>query len=42
MLQTIQRHGVCIAVYGTVHYKEPLKSFYKSKVSFGRDIAMIV
>ena len=27
VLQTVQRHGVCSAVYGTVHYKEPLKSF---------------
>ena len=26
MFQTIQRHVVCIAAYGTVHYKEPLKS----------------
>ena len=25
--QTIQRHGVHSVVYGTVHYKEPLKSF---------------
>ena len=31
VLQTVQRHGVIIGVYsaayGTVHYKEPLKSF---------------
>ena len=27
MLQTVQRHGVCSAVLGPVHYKEPLKSF---------------
>ena len=27
VLQTVQRHGVCSAAYGTVHYKEPLKSF---------------
>ena len=27
MLQTVQRNGVYSAVYGTVHYKEPLKSF---------------
>ena len=25
--QTVQMHGVYSAVYGTVHYKEPLKSF---------------
>ena len=36
------------AVDGTVHYKEPLKSFEKSRVlsqiraSFCRDIAMVV
>ena len=27
VLQTVQRHGVYSADYGTVHYKEPLKSF---------------
>ena len=27
VLQTVQRNGVYSAVYGTVHYKEPLKSF---------------
>ena len=27
MIQTVQRPGVCSAVYDTVHYKEPLKSF---------------
>ena len=26
LLQIVQRPGVCSAVYGTVHYKEPLKS----------------
>ena len=26
LIQTVQRHGVCSA-YGTVHYKEPSKSF---------------
>ena len=26
VLQTVQRHGVYSAAYGTVHYKEPLKS----------------
>ena len=25
LLQTVQRHGVYSTVYGTVHYKEPLK-----------------
>ena len=27
MLQTVQKRVVYIAVYGTVHYKKPLKSF---------------
>ena len=27
VLQTVQRHGVYSAANGTVHYKEPLKSF---------------
>ena len=27
VLQTVQRHGVYSATYGTVHYKEPLTSF---------------
>ena len=27
VLQTVQRHGVHSAVNGTVHYKEPSKSF---------------
>ena len=27
VIQTVQRLGVYSAVYGTVHYKEPLKSF---------------
>ena len=27
VFQTVQRHGVHSAAYGTVHYKEPLKSF---------------
>ena len=31
LLQTVQRPGVCSAVYGTTHYKEPLKSFNKSR-----------
>ena len=50
VLQTVQRHGVYSAVYGTVglHYKEPLKSFrnksrawYKPWASFCRDIASL-
>ena len=32
VLQTVQMHGVCGALYGTVHYKEPLESFDKSRV----------
>ena len=31
LLQTVQRHGVCSDVYGTVHYKEPLKLFDKTR-----------
>ena len=31
VLQTVQRNGVCSDVYITVHYKEPLKSFDKSR-----------
>ena len=27
VLQTVRRHGVYIAAYGNVHYKEPLMSF---------------
>ena len=27
VLQAVQRPGVYSAAYGTVHYKEPLKSF---------------
>ena len=27
VLQTVQKHRVYSAIYGTVHYKEPLKSF---------------
>ena len=30
VLQSVQRAGVCSAVYGTVHYKEPLNLFDKS------------
>ena len=29
VLQTVQRHGVYSAAYGTVHYTDPLKSFKK-------------
>ena len=32
VLQTLQKPGVCSAVCGTVHYKEPLKSFDMSRV----------
>ena len=31
VLQTVQRHGVCSDVYGTVQYQEPLKLFDKSR-----------
>ena len=31
VFQTVQRHGVCSEVYGTLHYKEPLKLFDKSR-----------
>ena len=31
VLQTVQRPRVCSAVYGGVHYKEPLKLFDKSR-----------
>ena len=36
LLQFVQRPGVCNALYGrpTVHYKEPLKSFNKSRTEF--------
>ena len=39
MLQTVQRHGVYSAAYGTVHYKEPLKSF---KIRVGHMSVMVV
>ena len=32
VLQTVQRYGVCSAVYSTVYYKELLKSCDKSRV----------
>ena len=47
-MQSVQRHGVCSAVYATVHYREPLKSFEKSRAYsrlralFCRDITIIV
>ena len=31
VLQIVERSGVCSAVYGAEHYKEPLKSFNKSR-----------
>ena len=31
VLQTVQMSGVCSDVYGTVHYKESLKLFDKSR-----------
>ena len=31
VFQTVQRPGVCSAVYGTLHYKKPLKSFDKTR-----------
>ena len=31
VLQTVQRHIVCSDVYGTVHYKEPLKLFDRTR-----------
>ena len=34
VIQTVQGHGVCSAVYGTVQDKEPLKSF-KIRVAHG-------
>ena len=51
VIQYVQRHGVCSAACGTVHYKEPLMSFDKSRTRSPlpavailpcRDIAMIV
>ena len=40
VLQTIQMHGVCSAVYGTL--KNTWKLFDKSRVSFCCDNAMVV
>ena len=47
VFQTVQRHGVYSAAYGTVHYKEPLKSFeirvgHSPGFGLPSDIAMIV
>ena len=47
VLQTVQRPGMYSAAYGTVHYKEPSKSFeirvgHSPGFGFCRDIAMIV
>ena len=39
VLQTVQRHGVYSAVYGSVHYKEPLKSF---KIRVGHSTGFIL
>ena len=38
MLQTVQMPGVFSAVYGTVHYKKPLKSFDKRRVGYSPDL----
>ena len=45
VLQTVKRPGVYSAACGTVHYKDPLKSFeirVGHRVSFCRDNTMIV
>ena len=42
MLQTVQRPGVGSAAYGTVHYKELLKSFDKTDLSHFRSKSMLV
>ena len=39
VLQTVQMPGVYSAAYGTLYYKEPLKSFEILRDSFCRDIA---
>ena len=31
VLQTVQKPGLCSAVFGTVHYKAPLNSFKNSR-----------
>ena len=35
VLQTVQRHGVYSAVYGTVHYKEPLNMLKSFEIRVG-------
>ena len=46
VFQTVQRHRVYSSAYGTVHYKEPLKSFeirVGHSLAFGLHyVAMIV
>ena len=37
VLQTVRKPGVCSAVYGTVHYEEPLKSFDNSSIGHSGD-----
>ena len=39
VLQNVQRHGVYSAAYGTVHYKEPLKSF-EIRVGYSPDFGL--
>ena len=29
VFQTVQKHGVCSTVYGTMHYEEPLEVIRK-------------
>ena len=38
VLQTVQRPVVCSAAYGTVQYKEHLKSFEKSREYLGEPV----
>ena len=40
MLQTVQRHGVYSAAYGTVHYKKTLKSF-EIRVGHSSDFGLL-
>ena len=42
VLQTVQRPGVCSAVYDAVNYREPLKSFDMSRVYIPDGTAIIV
>ena len=41
VLQTVPRRGVYSAAYGTVHYKEPLKSI-EIKVGHSPDFGLLV